>query len=1778
MVDIRAEIINTKAPKKEGEEKALQNWLTLDIETTGLKRQTDMITAIVMKISSNSDVIFLSYDGKATLEKEKQLLEVFLQKFQEILNSVELVVTYNGHRFDWPFILARLEKHGLDFTEWNVEIKDNERIKKTVLNNIHFVKPGKDVIHVDLFYLVKAHPIANSLPNFKLKTVGSYLGLMDITEREMIDGKYIDKVRESDFERFKRYAIDDVVETEKLAEWLFSIEQGLAELMNKPFCSILQSSPTTLIQSLIFREYRRQGLQIPTPSKKEIREFTGAYTDLHYKGFAKNIVKFDYASLYPSIMIAYNIHPENDKHGIFIKLLKDLYDERIKLKTKMKRETDLVKKKKMDVRQQAIKVLINSFYGYLGYPRSYFYDVDMAEKVTLTGQKLIKTVITEAKKRGFIPLETDTDGSYFVYTKREDVEEFVEELNNTFKAPIRVEIDGYWEAGIFIKKKTYALIEKDGSILVHGSALKGKKYAMVVQNLRDVALKHVLNGSSLPKVLREVMKEWEEIKKKKNPEMWEMSVTPKDDSQYKTNTPNVELVREWKEFYNTNETPEIVGYYYSKKAKQRIIEKFDYKDLALQRYEKDIIRILDSIVSSCYYANGKPIRIKTLSGEILNGNVELSGQFVESQDNNDNLVNEVNKINKINKISTDNVNQKAQPIKVKIPDDDQQKQINLFLEHIASEIVKHGWLEIRPFDGTTGKTLTIYRVSVNELDAVREYLGKLKRYAQTHPVHIYFGVAPRNQPLKYENGKSNYRGKNYVDKLIFLWGEFDPKDGEVLDLNVVMEWIKEMGIPEPTYLINSGHGFHFYYKLSKPADSNIIEKWKDIWKVLIGVWTKEYKAKNDLAVFEKSRIMRIPGFYNVKRKPFKLVKFESIKPENTYNANELIETLEKIAKEHESEAKTTTVYNSPIEFNNYIHSVKPLNVSDLTDDDIINILTDAFKPEFLRRGKHQLVMAITDYVWYKLGIQNPERLKKIVHTVANECYKYYNNNLLDKGKRVDLEERIQNTEDILNDFLESIPNPGYKSNFGDGADEFFTNLNREFRKRKYKKNLTDDQLTDLVKLLVDRNAKINAYDIVVTFPIDLWTKIIVWSSRHTQKNRVLWAIDRVCEWVKENPEKVKEIEWDNEFCDKWKEVKDLLEKGELEWDELVESVKLLVDDLLVSKHTGIGRPLKTRRDVVSTELNGVIRKLKKRILKILDIPHIIDVHLGYVIDWVFGDTVYMKSAGGQSRKKFSFKDPIAKIDVLYNDNKQLFVSIKYMNGERIIGTASGIANIVKNRGGVLPQNGSDILVNILADYVERHFGRSKLKVVEQGITQVVDLTKIRFNDPRKSHLMVKSQFLKERWEQMKTVLEKGNNENGKELLKRFILEDNWGSKERRILLTSIMFSFPLYHSLLESGVLELKPQVMLYSKDRGTGKSSTISFLNEVVWGDVQQKAKLMGEVVNSNSRVGEFFSGLDLPIILDDQDASDEKEKRKLDEIIKQLATGNIQFMRGKKTMWETGEIERRILRAGFVYTTNNSELFNNVSERVIVIPVYDNPTPEDSEKFKELRLEGRRIPACVGIDFYSNVIFSDSEVLDAHEIYKEFKEWKQKNKDLLDISTLDTRKHTMYMFLLWMTLKISEYLGINIADLSALTNEILQWEMFVGNVDKDVFNDILNEIYSKDRRTSWVTFGQYNNRTVAVINKRKFKKETKFNIDHFITMLKANGIEHMIANKYSKYWKMEYNPSEREWVTTGIRGSFKEGTLVIFIDDLDKSEEKESENSIKESINNNTIPVSEP
>lgn len=245
-----------------------------------------------------------------------------------------------------------------------------------------------------------------------------------------------------------------------------------AQIFPLTYESVMWRGNATRINYLFLREYYRRGHSIP--EKPEVVPFAGGLTAQEHEGCAYGVYHCDVASLYPSLILAHDLSPRGDDLQIFKGMLGDLRQFRLLAKEKQKAAANEVERRFFGGLQTTFKILINSFYGYLGFGQGHFGDYERAAEVTRLGRELLQTMMEWLRGKGARILEVDTDGIYFVPSAGFSDIGWIAELDAQFPKGVNVEFDGRYRGMYCHKMKNYALLEDDGHLLLRGSGLRSR--------------------------------------------------------------------------------------------------------------------------------------------------------------------------------------------------------------------------------------------------------------------------------------------------------------------------------------------------------------------------------------------------------------------------------------------------------------------------------------------------------------------------------------------------------------------------------------------------------------------------------------------------------------------------------------------------------------------------------------------------------------------------------------------------------------------------------------------------------------------------------------------------------------------------------------------------------------------------------------------------------------------------------------------------------------------------------------------------------------------------------------------------------------------------------------------------------------------------------------------------------------------------------------------------------------------------------------------------------
>jgi DNA polymerase, archaea type len=349
---------------------------------------------------------------------------------------------------------------------------------------------------IDTYQQVQRFDVGGKLRSYGLKNAIRDLGL-ERADRTHVKGAAIGALWNTDRERLIRYALDDVRDVDALSRLTTPTEFYQTQLLPRAYQAVATGGPGEKINDLLLRAYIDSGHSIPVASPP--KEYPGGHAELLASGVFRPVVKCDVESLYPSIMLAERITSGSDTLGAYLPMLDDLTRRRLEAKARSRLEAQQgnhVAQSMWEGIQGSFKVLINSFYGYLGYRGGLFNDFDAAARVTISGQRIVKQVVQELERRGAIPIEVDTDGVFFVPPSHlrglDEEQEFIEAISSALPSGIRLAHDGRFEAMLSLRVKTYALLNENGTLTLKGSALRNRRMERCFRTFLEQASRRIL--------------------------------------------------------------------------------------------------------------------------------------------------------------------------------------------------------------------------------------------------------------------------------------------------------------------------------------------------------------------------------------------------------------------------------------------------------------------------------------------------------------------------------------------------------------------------------------------------------------------------------------------------------------------------------------------------------------------------------------------------------------------------------------------------------------------------------------------------------------------------------------------------------------------------------------------------------------------------------------------------------------------------------------------------------------------------------------------------------------------------------------------------------------------------------------------------------------------------------------------------------------------------------------------------------------------------------------
>jgi len=383
-----------------------------------------------------------------------------IESFLHFLNeyAVDVITGWNSSQFDVPYLINRCKMLNIN--------KDRLSPINRSVNAVLKYDKGQEVWrsyivgldHIDMMVAFK--DLGYNLPNYKLATAAKVV-LKDKDIEKMTEVTWKDWL--DNFVGFTKYGLRDVEILKELDEkiGIFDLYCHIQQLTNITSLDEVQHK-SAVVDKLILTKCKNEFV-FPTRKTVSKQNYMGATVLDPIPGLFIDVGVVDYASLYPTSIMAFNLSPEtficsqaqceergksideikealqkkgidivdtgyNDeligkrylfyahshKIGLLPKILKPMYDDRVKIKTLRNTfDEDTDEYKMHDKHQTALKVILNTAYGAFGFNFFRLYKPEVADSITFFARRLLDFAIEELEKTGFGVIYGDTDSVFF---------------------------------------------------------------------------------------------------------------------------------------------------------------------------------------------------------------------------------------------------------------------------------------------------------------------------------------------------------------------------------------------------------------------------------------------------------------------------------------------------------------------------------------------------------------------------------------------------------------------------------------------------------------------------------------------------------------------------------------------------------------------------------------------------------------------------------------------------------------------------------------------------------------------------------------------------------------------------------------------------------------------------------------------------------------------------------------------------------------------------------------------------------------------------------------------------------------------------------------------------------------------------------------------------------------------------------------------------------------------------------------------------------------------
>lgn len=490
--------------------------------------------------------------------KDKHILEQFMGYIQQF--DPDIIVGYGVNSQHWSYLTERCKKSGLYL------YVDRARTEPHTSVYSHVSLAGR--ANLDLADYIE------DFQEIKVKTIenfADFLGVMKIEDRTIIEDIDIadywdDRTKR---ETLKKYSMDNTRCIMGITEAILAFATQLSNLVGLPLDHVGTAAAGFLVEWFLIKQTHKLGELVPKRIEQPYRPYAGGLVLQPTPGLHNNIAALDFKSMYPNLMLTYNLSPDTyispkdptpsggvyeapevdhkfrkEPPGFYIEALTYLIKVRGEIRAKMKTLAPTsLEYRVLDSRQKAVKVITNASYGYAGWTGARWYVKPVAEAAAAYGRHTIQTAIQIAEKAGLKVVYGDTD-SIFLQNDNEKVEELEKEVLIELK--LEIAPDKVYTRIFFTEaKKRYAGLLQDGRLDIVGMEVVRGDWATIAKTVQERVLEIILKEQSPKKAAEFVQQFIRDLRQKHVPYrdfiIWKTLTKPAEE--YAVNASHVEAAK-----------------------------------------------------------------------------------------------------------------------------------------------------------------------------------------------------------------------------------------------------------------------------------------------------------------------------------------------------------------------------------------------------------------------------------------------------------------------------------------------------------------------------------------------------------------------------------------------------------------------------------------------------------------------------------------------------------------------------------------------------------------------------------------------------------------------------------------------------------------------------------------------------------------------------------------------------------------------------------------------------------------------------------------------------------------------------------------------------------------------------------------------------------------------------------------------------------------------------------------------------------------------------------